>query len=79
MRARVFIGLKPGVLDPAGKALEDGLHALGYAEVSQARLGKCIELSLEESDPKRARARVEEMCQKLLANPVVERFEVELE
>jgi phosphoribosylformylglycinamidine synthase subunit PurS len=78
MLARVFVTLKPGVLDPAGKAVEHALQALGYPEVGSVRLGKYIELQLEESDPSRARARIEEMCRKLLANTVVESYRVEL-
>lgn len=78
MLARVFVTLKPGVLDPAGKAVEQGLHSLGYPEVGSVRLGKYIELQLEGDDPARARARVEEMCRKLLSNTVVENFRVEV-
>lgn len=79
MLARVFVTLKPGVLDPAGKAVEQGLHALTFGEVRSARLGKYIELQLEDGDRAKAKARVEEMCRKLLANTVVENFRVELE
>ena len=79
MIARVVVTLKPGVLDPAGKAVQDGLQSLGYAEVQQVRLGKYLELTLEASDRSAARSRVEEMCRKLLANTVVETFRVELE
>lgn len=78
MVARVFVTLKPGVLDPAGKAVERSLKTLGYQEVGSVRLGKYIELEIEEADPVRARARVEEMCRKLLANTVVENYRVEL-
>lgn len=78
MLARVFVTLKPGVLDPAGKAVEHALQTLGYQEVGAVRLGKYIELQLEDSDPSRARVRVEEMCRKLLANTVVENYRVEL-
>ena len=78
MLARVYVTLKPGVLDPAGKAVEGGLHSLGYSEVSQVRLGKYIELQVEGADPAQARARVEEMCRKLLANTVVESYRVEV-
>lgn len=79
MRARVYVTRKQGVLDPQGKAIEHSLHALGYAEANDVRLGKYIELALEETDPERARQRVEEMCRRLLANGVIEdyRFEVE--
>ncbi len=81
MVARVFVTLKPGVLDPAGKAVEQSLHTLGYSEVGEVRLGKFIELKLAstETDKARAQARVEEMCRKLLANTVVENFRVEIE
>jgi phosphoribosylformylglycinamidine synthase len=79
MIARVVVTLKPGVLDPAGKAVQDGLQSLGYSEVQQVRLGKYLELTLEASDRTAARARLEEMCRKLLANTVVETFRVELE
>ncbi len=78
MVARVFVTLKPGVLDPAGKAVEQSLHALGYAKVTDVRLGKFIELKIEQSDPAKARARVDEMCRKLLANTVVEDYRVEM-
>lgn len=79
MLARVFVTLKPGVLDPAGKAVERSLQTLGYEEVGAVRLGKYIELRLEDQDPAQARARVEDMCRKLLANTVVENYRVEIE
>jgi phosphoribosylformylglycinamidine synthase subunit PurS len=79
MRARVFVTLKPGVLDPAGKAVEKSLHTLGFPEAEQVRLGKYVELQLQETDRARAKARVEEMCKKLLANTVVENFRVEVD
>lgn len=78
MRARVFVTLKPGVLDPAGKAVEQGLHSLGYPEVRGARLGKYLELEVDGTDPAQAKTRVEEMCRRLLANTVVENFRVEV-
>ena len=78
MLARVYVTLKPGVLDPAGKAVEGSLHALGFGQVSGVRLGKYIELQLPESSGPEARAQVEEMCRKLLANTVVENFRVEI-
>ena len=79
MLARVFVTLKPGVLDPAGKAIEGGLHSLGYGEVEGVRLGKYLEVKVTETDKAKAKARVEEMCKKLLANTVIENFRVELE
>ncbi len=78
MVARVFVTLKPGVLDPAGKAVERSLQSLGYTDVDGVRLGKYVELQVDETDPVKARARVEEMCRKLLANTVIENFRVEL-
>ena len=78
MIARVYVTLKSGVLDPAGKAVERSLHSLGYSEVGEVRLGKYLELRLEESDAARAKTRAEEMCKKLLANTVVENFRVEI-
>jgi phosphoribosylformylglycinamidine synthase len=78
MNARVFVTLKPGVLDPQGKAVARSLGGLGYGEVADVRLGKLLELQLDETDPARARARLEEMCQRLLANTVIENYRIEL-
>ncbi len=78
MLARVYVTLKQGVLDPAGKAVEGSLHALGFGQVSDVRLGKYIELQLPDGSGADARAQVEEMCRKLLANTVVENFRVEI-
>lgn len=75
MKAIVNIGLKPGVLDPQGKAVADTLGRMGYSEVSAARIGKVIELDLEDGlDQAAADARVKEMCEKLLANTVIESY-----
>ena len=78
MVARVFITLKPGVLDPAGKAVEQSLHTLGFAELGGVRLGKYLELTMEGTDAATVKARAEQMCQKLLANTVVENYRVEV-
>jgi phosphoribosylformylglycinamidine synthase len=78
MKARVHIGLKPGVLDPQGKAIGNALQALGFVGVNEVRQGKLIELELQETDPEAARARVEEMCRQLLANPVIENYTIEI-
>ncbi len=78
MRARVFVRLKQGILDVQGKAVKRALEGLGFAEVKDLRMGKVLELELEVQDPGRARVRLEEMCQKLLANPVTEDFTVEI-
>ncbi|WP_188455093.1 phosphoribosylformylglycinamidine synthase subunit PurS [Virgibacillus oceani] len=76
-KVTVFITLKQGVLDPQGKAIQTSLHSLGFQEVEDARVGKYIELHVE--DHENVDERVKEMCDKLLANPVIEdyRFEVE--
>jgi phosphoribosylformylglycinamidine synthase PurS subunit len=79
MKARVHITLKNGVLDPQGKAIEHALGNLGFGGVNDVRQGKYIELTLSETDPARARAAVEAMCQKLLANTVIENFEIDLD
>ena len=79
MKAVVTVMLKPGVLDPQGKAIGHALAALGFAGVEDVRAGKVIELTLAESDPEKARAAAEEMARKLLANGVIEGFRVEVE
>ncbi|MEZ5939436.1 MAG: phosphoribosylformylglycinamidine synthase subunit PurS [Hyphomonadaceae bacterium] len=79
MRARVHVSLKQGVLDPQGKAVGDALERLGFNEVGEVRVGKTIELELADGlNQADAEARVKEMCEKLLANTVVERYTVEL-
>ena len=78
MKARVHVMLKSGVLDPQGKAIAHALGSLGFAGVNDVRQGKVIELDLAESDPKRAEATVKAMCEKLLANTVIENYAIEL-
>lgn len=78
MKAVVRIDLKTGVLDPQGQAIARALNALGFDEVADARQGKIIEIDLAGADETAARARVEDMCAKLLANPVIERFAVDI-
>ncbi len=78
MRARITITLKQGVLDPQGKAIEGALGALGFAGVGNVRQGKVIELELSERDQSRARAELAAMCEKLLANTVIENYQIEL-
>jgi phosphoribosylformylglycinamidine synthase len=72
----VSVTLKPGIADPQGQTIEKALPALGYDGVHQVRVGKMIELELDASDADDAKRRVEEMCEKLLANPVIEAYEV---
>jgi phosphoribosylformylglycinamidine synthase PurS subunit len=78
MKARVHISLKAGVLDPQGKAIGNALKGLGFDGVGEVRQGKLIELDLAETDVAVARARVEEMCRQLLANPVIENYAIEI-
>ncbi|HWA00264.1 MAG TPA: phosphoribosylformylglycinamidine synthase subunit PurS [Caulobacterales bacterium] len=79
MKAYVTVGLKPGVLDVQGKAVAGALQELGFAGVHGARVGKIIEIELEgDLDPATAEAQVKEMCDKLLANPVIESYHVEI-
>jgi phosphoribosylformylglycinamidine synthase PurS subunit len=79
MKARITITLKPGVLDPQGKAIEGALHALGFGSVDRVRQGKYIEVEVAESNPARARAEIERMCEELLANTIIENYAYELE
>ncbi len=78
MKARIKITLKNGVLDPQGKAIEGALTSLDFTGVDNVRQGKYIELDIDETDADKARSRVEAMCEKLLANTVIENYEVEL-
>jgi phosphoribosylformylglycinamidine synthase len=75
---RVYVMPKAGVLDPQGKAIGHALEGLGFTGVGEVRAGKVIELELAESDPAKARATAEEMARRLLANPVIESFRVEI-
>ena len=78
MRARVTVTLKSGVLDPQGKAIGHALGNLGFSGIGEVRQGKYIEVELAETDKARARATVEQMCQKLLANTVIENYAIEI-
>ncbi|HEY6912784.1 MAG TPA: phosphoribosylformylglycinamidine synthase subunit PurS [Myxococcales bacterium] len=77
MKARVVVTLKKSVLDPQGQAVTRALGSLGFAEVKDARLGKVIELDLDTRDAAEAQKRVRDMCEKLLANTVIEEYRVE--
>ncbi|MDH4100679.1 MAG: phosphoribosylformylglycinamidine synthase subunit PurS [Nitrospirota bacterium] len=79
MKAKVFVTLKRGVLDPQGKAVLHSLHDMGYGEVGDVRMGKMIELSLDGTDRAKAEGRLKEMCEKLLANTVIESYRFEIE
>ena len=77
MRATVVVRPKQGILDPQGEAVGSALGHLGF-EVRDARVGKVIDLELEAADETAARAQVEKMCEQLLANPLIESYEIEL-
>jgi len=78
-KARVYVTLKPGVLDPQGEAVQHALGNLGYRNVERVRIGKLIEMEITAADGAAARAAAEEMARRLLANPVLEEFSVEIE
>ncbi|HTV44640.1 MAG TPA: phosphoribosylformylglycinamidine synthase subunit PurS [Stellaceae bacterium] len=78
MKARVHVTLKPGILDPQGKAIGNALAALGFAGVGEVRQGKLIELEIATVDPVAARAEIDAMCRQLLANPVIEDYAIEI-
>ena len=78
MKATVHVTLKNGVLDPHGKAVENALGTLGFNGIEGARIGKYIELDLAETNATKAKTQVTEMCEKLLANTVIENFRVEV-
>jgi phosphoribosylformylglycinamidine synthase PurS subunit len=77
LRVRVLIRPKEGILDPQGQAVERALPALGYEGVSNVHVGRLVELELPDGSPSEVGARVEEMCERLLANPLIESYEVE--
>ena len=78
MKARVFVTLKNGVLDPQGKAIGHALTNLGFDGVGDVRQGKLIEIELSETDADKAKADLKDMCEKLLANTVIEKYDIEL-
>lgn len=78
MKARVVVTLKNGVLDPQGKAIEGSLKSLGFEGAQSVRQGKVFDLELDESDPKAAETKIKSMCEKLLANTVIENYAITL-
>jgi phosphoribosylformylglycinamidine synthase subunit PurS len=78
MKATVLVRPKPGILDPQGQAVESSLRHLGFA-VAEARVGKLVELEVKADDAADARAQLERMCEQLLANPLIESYEIELQ
>ncbi len=77
-KAHVYITYKKGVLDPQGESVKDALSSLGFQGVGDVRVGKYIEIEMENSAPDELKGEVEKMCQELLANPVIEDFRVEI-
>ena len=77
MKATVLVRPKDGILDPQGQAVESSLRQLGFA-VGEARVGRVVDLEVESSDAAGARAEVERMCEQLLANPLIESYEIEI-
>jgi phosphoribosylformylglycinamidine synthase len=79
MRARVFVTLKPSVFDPQGRTIAEALHSLGYGDVTDVRQGKYFELDLTATESARAKALAAEVADKVLANPVIESFRIEVD
>jgi phosphoribosylformylglycinamidine synthase len=78
LEATVYITLKAGVLDPQGETVKRALHSLGYPQAEEVRVGKYLNIKLEGDDQQQAAAQLEQMCQKLLANPVIEDYHFEI-
>jgi phosphoribosylformylglycinamidine synthase subunit PurS len=79
MKARVYVTLKPSVFDPQGKTIADALHSLGYVDVGDVRQGKFFELDLQAGSAEQARTMAAEISDKVLANPVIESYRVEVD
>jgi phosphoribosylformylglycinamidine synthase len=78
MKAKIFVTLKNGILDPQGRAIQQSLHTLGFATVEDVRLGKFMELDLNETEALSAEKQIKAMCEKLLANTVIEDYRYEI-
>ena len=78
MKAKIHVTLKQGILDPQGKAIEHALDSLGFKNTENVRVGKYMELDLRETDRMKAEAQVKSMCEKLLANTIIEEYRYEL-
>jgi phosphoribosylformylglycinamidine synthase PurS subunit len=79
VRARVFVTLKPSVFDPQGRTIAEALHSMGYSSIGDVRQGKYFELDVDASSGDQARALASEVADKLLANPVIESYRVEID
>ncbi len=78
MKARIFVTLKPGVLDPEGQTIKGALSGLGFEGITGVRQGKIFDVELDETDAQRGRGKLADICQKLLANTVIEDYKVEI-
>ena len=78
-KVKVEVKLKPVVLDPQGKAVLSSLHNLGFGEVADGRVGKLIELKIKDSNSDNVRSKIDDMCKKLLSNPVIEDYNISME
>jgi len=78
VKAKVHVTLKQGILDPQGKAIEHALDSLGFKNAANVRVGKYMELDVNETDKARAEAQIRQMCEKLLANTIIEEYRYEL-
>jgi len=78
LKATVYVTVKQSVLDPQGNAVQGALHSMGFGEVGKVRIGKYLELELDTQDVKEAESRVKAMCEKLLANTVIEDYRYEI-
>jgi len=76
--ARVYVTLKKGILDPQGKAVKGAVHSMGYVDVKEVRVGKLIELAFEDEDSGLIKEKVDEMCKKILTNPIIEDYTFEI-
>ncbi len=79
IRARIHVTLKSGILDPQGRAIQQSLETLGFSSVNDVRVGKFLEIELNEDDPAQAEQQLKAMCETLLANTVIEEYRYELE
>ncbi|MBI5756686.1 MAG: phosphoribosylformylglycinamidine synthase subunit PurS [Nitrospirae bacterium] len=79
MRVKIYVTLKEGILDPQGKAVKHSLHSLGYTSVEDVRVGKYIEIEIDDTAKEKLDPQIKEMCNKLLSNPIIEDFRYEIE
>ena len=78
IKAKIFVTLKEGILDPQGRAVQQSLQTLGFSSVDEVRIGKFLEVDVQETNRSAAEAQIKSMCEKLLANPVIENYRFEL-